>query len=139
MTRRAADAFRATLCMMALAACGGGSSTGPAAVVVDVHGTYEGNFAINADQALIDQATMRIKQTGKNVSGTLDVSTGLSATFTGTLNGQHLTLVFNFGGECAGNAQSEADFLLNGALLAGTFSASDCTGKYTGGYSLDKL
>ena len=120
--------------VLLLAACGGGG-TGPE---INVTGTYIGDYTATSAPGVVYQGVFQLTQSGSQVTGTLATNTGRSANLSGSISGSRITAPFTYTDGCAGSASTTIDISNSGTQLSGTYTATDCTGTYSGGYSLTK-
>ena len=120
--------------VLLLAACGDGG-TGPE---INVTGTYMGNYTATSDPGVTYEGVLQLTQSGSQVTGTLTTTAGRSANVSGSISGSRITATFTYTDGCAGSASTTIDISNSGTQLSGTYTATDCTGTYSGGYSLTK-
>ena len=125
--------FRLTAVLL-LAACGDGG-TGPE---INVTGTYIGNYTATSAPGVVYEGVFQLTQSGSQVTGTLATNAGRSANISGSISGSRITGTYTFTDGCAGSASTIADVSSSGTQLTGTYTTTDCTGTYSGGYSLTK-
>lgn len=128
--------MRRIVLLVMLAACGGnGGEPNP----TDFDGTWAGSYT-NSTSPTALQAELQLDQSGDQVTGTLTVSSGRSATVDGSVSGDQLEATFTYTDGCEGEATTTADLIDERvpAELEGTYSSSDCVGETTGAYSLVK-
>ena len=117
-----------------LAACGDGG-TGPE---INVTGTFIGSYTATSDPGVTYEGVLQLTQSGSQVTGTLTTNTGRSANLSGSISGSRITATLTYTDGCAGSASTTIDISNSGTQLSGTYTANDCTGTYSGGYSLTK-
>ena len=132
---------RAALSTLLLAACVsavacGSDSTGPSAT--SVQGTFIGNYTVAPQPGVIYQGVLQLTQNGNSLTGTLTTNAGRSATVAGSISSGRFIATFTFTDACHGTASSTADVSNGGNTLVGNYTANDCVGQYSGGYSLVK-
>ena len=125
--------FRLTAVLL-LAACGDGG-TGPE---INVTGTYIGNYTATSAPGVVYEGVFQLTQSGSQVTGTIVTNNGRSANISGSISGSRITGTYTFTDGCAGSASTIADVSSSGTQLTGTYTTTDCTGTYSGGYSLTK-
>jgi hypothetical protein len=126
--------YSALTAVLLLAACGDGG-TGPE---INVTGTYIGNYTATSDPGVTYEGVLQLTQSGSQVTGTLATNSGRSANISGSISGSRITATFTYTDGCAGSASTTIDISNSGTQLSGTYTATDCTGTYAGGYSLTK-
>ena len=105
---------------------------------VPLTGVYSGNFTVSFRPQSVFQGTLRVTQHETEVSGGLTTTSGRSADVSGSVTGAHFTGTITFTDGCVGSASTTANITNRGRLVAGHYSAQDCSGHYTGSYSLTK-
>ena len=110
-------------------------STAP---TVPLAGVYSGNFTVSSQAQSTFQGTLRVTQHETSVSGGLTTTSGRSADVSGSVTGAHFTGTMTFTDGCVGTASMTANITNGGRQVAGHYSAQDCSGHYTGTYSLTK-
>ena len=119
--------------------CGGDSPTGAATgSQVNVTGTFIGSYTATSDPGVTYEVVLQLTQSGSQVTGTLATNIGRSANLSGSISGSRITGTYTFTDGCAGSASTIADVSSSGTQLTGTYTTTDCTGTYSGGYSLTK-
>jgi hypothetical protein len=118
-----------------LLAASGDGGTGPEA---NVTGTFIGSYTATSDPGVTYKGVLQLSQSGSQVTGTLTTNTGRSANLSGSISGSRITATFTYTDGCAGSASTTIDISNSGTQLSGTYTANDCTGTYSGGYSLMK-
>ena len=123
--------------------CGGDSPTGSATgsatgSQVNVTGTFIGSYTATSDPGVTYEVVLQLTQSGSQVTGTLATNIGRSANLSGSISGSRITATFTYTDGCGGSASTIADVSSSGTQLSGTYTATDCTGTYAGGYSLTK-
>lgn len=123
---------------LALCACGGDGdpSTGPSAP--DITGTFIGDYTVSLEPGVLYEAELELNHSVDEVFGTLTVTSGRSADFSGSVSGTQVTGTFTFTDNCPGTASATANITNNGTRLTGDYIADDCIGSYTGRLILDK-
>ena len=124
--------YSALTAVLLLAACGDGG-TGPE---INVTGTYIGNYTATSAPGVVYEGVFQLTQSGSQVTGTIVTNTGRSANLSGSISGSRITATFTYTDGCAGSASTTIDISNSGTQLSGTYTATDCTGTYSGGYSL---
>ena len=120
--------------VLLLAACGDGG-TGPE---INVTGTYIGNYTATSAPGVVYEGVFQLTQSGSQVTGTIVTNNGRSANISGSISGSRITGTYTFTDGCVGSASTIADVSSSGTQLTGTYTTTDCTGTYSGGYSLTK-
>lgn len=125
---------------LTLWACGGdsGGTTGPTNTILNITGTFIGDYTASVDPGTVYQGVLQLTQTGSTVSGTITTNSGRSASVAGSVSGTRLTATFTFTDGCTGSASVTADITNGTSRLTGNYSANDCVGSYTGGFLLNK-
>lgn len=111
--------------------CGGGGGN-----AISLTGSWVGDYTASSAPGKVYQGVMQLTQDGSSVTGTLTTNTGRSATVSGTLSGTRMNATFRYTDGCAGSSTTTSDVVQGPLRLAGNYSATDCTGSYTGGYIL---
>ena len=105
----------------------------PEPEVMDVAGLYDASFDV---QGQVLTGTMEIRQDGTDLTATFDSPMGVTADGSGVISGDQVGLELDYMMECPGTARLEGRVRDEGARISGTFTASDCTGGGSGGFSL---
>jgi len=123
--------------IVVLSACGDDDGSGPEEEQYE--GTWTGSYT-NSATSVEFEAELELTQDGDDISGTLTTNGGRSATVSGSVSGDQLDATFTFTDGCGGTATTTADLVdeTDPPSLTGTYSADDCSGETTGGYSLVK-
>jgi hypothetical protein len=101
-------------------------------------GTYVGDYTTSLQAGVIFTGTFQITQNGSSITGTLTSNAARSGSLVGTLSGSRITGTITFTDSCHGSASTTVDVVSSGSKLVGNYTADDCLGHYTGGYSLTK-
>lgn len=101
-------------------------------------GTYIGDYTTSLQANVKYTGTFQITQSGSSITGTLTSTAARSGKLAGTLSGTRITGTITFTDSCGGAASTTVDVVSSGSKLVGNYSAVDCLGHYTGGYSLTK-
>jgi hypothetical protein len=116
--------------------CGGDDGNGPSGL--NITGTFTGQVTSSNAPGIVAQAVLQLVQNGNDISGTYSDNRGRTATVDGTLSGSHVDGTATYTDACGGSAVSDSDVSNSGNTLTGTFTADDCFGTYTGGFTYTK-
>lgn len=95
-------------------------------------GTFVGEYTVSTEPDTVYPAALVLSQAGRDVCGeftTAALRTGLVSFVT---DGLTLTGGLEFTDDCAGSASVTANIEDGGDRIVGSYSASDCSGEYTG-------
>jgi hypothetical protein len=116
----------------------GGDDDGNGPSGLNITGTFTGQVTSSNAPGVVANAVLQLVQNGTGITGTYSDNLGRTANVTGTLSGSHVDGTATYTDACAGSATSDTDVSNGGNTLTGTFSANDCFGVYTGGFTYTK-
>lgn len=128
------------LVLALLVGCGGDDPVEPESdpEPVDLSGAWVGTYTSTLDPGVIFSANLTVSQTQESLSGGLVTDAPRSADMTGVLlEGGVASMHFEFTDDCGGEADIAAD-VVDPARLEGSYSATDCTGTYSGEMAFNK-
>ncbi|HYV96449.1 MAG TPA: hypothetical protein VE967_03225 [Gemmatimonadaceae bacterium] len=105
----------------------------------NVAGTFKGPFTSQRAAGTTYAATAVIDQNGRTLTGTFTATDNSGvAQIEGTVDKQRINATFRTSGTCPATITAVIDAVTNDTVLVGTYTAQDCIGSYTGGFSLTK-
>jgi hypothetical protein len=98
-----------------------------------------GDYTVSTEPGAVYRAGLELFQRGEDVRGQLITDRFRTARVSLTVDGSTLTGEFEYTDDCTGWAQVSASVREGGERIAGTYSASDCSGEYTGTLDVVRL